>query len=189
MILTIELILKALWLMLPAYLSNPFAAVFGGGKPIDGGRTYKDGKRILGGGKTWRGLFSGVFCGFLAGCIEIWLGRRGFELLGIEMPLFGPTSASALKVVFALASGALFGDMFKSFFKRRMGMKRGQSLPLVDQLDFVAGGWVFTYLVAPEWFISNFTLPIILIVLLITPLLHLTTNMIGYLIGVKKEPW
>ena len=55
------------------------------------------------------------------------------------MPAFGPDYLSALKVVLALACGSLFGDMFKSFFKRRMGMKRGASFPLVDQLDFVVG--------------------------------------------------
>ncbi|MDI9394311.1 MAG: CDP-2,3-bis-(O-geranylgeranyl)-sn-glycerol synthase [Euryarchaeota archaeon] len=181
--------IKAFWLMIPAYLPNPFAAVFGGGKPIDGGRTYKDGRRLLGDGKTYRGLFSGIFCGFLAGCIEIWLSSRGFEVMGIKIPGFGPDYASALIVVLSLASGALFGDMFKSFFKRRMGLKRGASLPLVDQLDFVVGAWVFTYLVAPEWFVSNFTHDVMLTVIIVTPLLHLTTNIIGYLIGVKKEPW
>lgn len=175
--------------MLPAYLSNPFAAVFGGGKPIDWGKTYKDGRRILGDGKTYRGLFSGIFCGFIAGCVEIWLSSRGFEVMGIKMPAFGPDYKSALIVVLALASGALFGDMFKSFFKRRMGLKRGASLPLVDQLDFVVGAWVFTYLIAPEWFVSNFTHGIMLTVIIITPLLHLATNIIGYFIGVKKEPW
>jgi len=175
--------------MLPAYLPNSFAAVFGGGKPIDGGRTLKDGRRIIGDGKTYKGFFSGIFFGVLAGSIQIWLNSRGFEILGIEMPAFGPDLLNALKVVTALACGSLFGDMFKSFFKRRMGMERGASLPLVDQLDFVIGAWVFTYLAAPEWFVSNFTPWIMLTVLLISPLLHLTTNIIGYYAGIKKEPW
>lgn len=175
--------------MLPAYLPNSFAAVFGGGRPIDGGRTLKDGRRILGDGKTYRGLFSGIFFGVLAGSLQTWLNLRGFEVLGIAMPAFGPDYLSAFKVIFALACGSLFGDMFKSFFKRRMGMKRGASLPLVDQLDFVAGAWVFTYLAAPEWFVSNFTPWIIVAVLLITPLIHLTTNIVGYFAGIKKEPW
>ncbi|MGA9188044.1 MAG: CDP-2,3-bis-(O-geranylgeranyl)-sn-glycerol synthase [Methanosarcina sp.] len=181
--------MKAFWLMLPAYLPNPFAAVFGGGKPIDGGRTLKDGRRIIGDGKTYRGLFSGIFFGVLAGSIQIWLNSRGFEILGIEMPAFGPDYPSALKVVLALACGSLFGDMFKSFFKRRMGMKRGASFPLVDQLDFVVGAWVFAYLTSPEWFVSNFTPSIVITILIMTPLLHLTTNIIGYFAGVKKEPW
>src|SRR5665647_3184936 len=84
--------------MLPAYLPNSFAAVFGGGKPIDGGRTLKDGRRIIGDGKTYRGLFSGIFFGVLAGSIQIWLNSRGFEILGIEMPAFGPDLLNALKV-------------------------------------------------------------------------------------------
>lgn len=175
--------------MIPAYLPNPFAAVFGGGKPIDGGRTLKDGRRIFGDGKTYRGFFSGVFFGALAGSIQIWLNSRGFEILGIEMPSFGPNYMEALKVVLALAFGSLFGDLFKSFFKRRMGLKRGAPLPFVDQLDFVIGAWVFTYLTAPEWFISNFTPLIMIIILITTPLMHLTTNIIGYLTGIKKEPW
>ena len=40
-------IVVGLWVMLPAYLPNSFAAVFGGGRPIDGGKTMKDGRRIL----------------------------------------------------------------------------------------------------------------------------------------------
>jgi len=70
-----------------------------------------------------------------------------------------------------------------------MNLKRGEPLPLVDQLDFVVGSWVFTYLISPEWFASNFTPNVMIVVLIITPLLHLTTNIIGYFIGVKKEPW
>ncbi len=83
----IELIVKALWLMLPAYLPNSFAAVFGGGKPIDGGRTLKDGRRILGDGKTYRGLFSGIFFGVLAGSIQTWLNLRGFEFWELRCQL------------------------------------------------------------------------------------------------------
>lgn len=185
----IEFIIKAIWLMLPAYLPNPFAALLGGGKAIDGGRTLADGQRLLGDGKTWRGLFAGVFFGLLAGCIQIWLSGRGFEILGLQMPAFGPDFRSAFRVVFALASGALFGDMFMSFFKRRLGFKRGAPLPVVDQLDFVLGAWGFTYLVAPAWFMENFSFWILLSVIIITPLLHVATNVIAYLIGVKKEPW
>jgi CDP-2,3-bis-(O-geranylgeranyl)-sn-glycerol synthase len=175
--------------MLPAYLPNSFAAVFGGGRPIDGGRTLKDGRRILGDGKTYRGLFAGIFFGVLTGSLQTWLNSGGLEIFGIEMPAFGQDYLSAFKVIFALACGSLFGDMFKSFFKRRMGLKRGASLPLIDQLDFVAGAWVFTYIIAPQWFVSNFTPWIIVTVLLITPLIHLTTNIIGYFSGIKKEPW
>ncbi len=51
----IAVVLKAMWLMLPAYIANPTAALFGGGMPIDFGKKYHDGQRILGDGKTFRG--------------------------------------------------------------------------------------------------------------------------------------
>ena len=53
----------ALWAMLPAYVPNSAAAVFGGGTPIDFGKTCGDGRRIFGDGKTHRGFFGGVLCG------------------------------------------------------------------------------------------------------------------------------
>jgi CDP-2,3-bis-(O-geranylgeranyl)-sn-glycerol synthase len=61
-------ILHALWLFLPAYVAN-MSPVFSAkllprwNAPIDGGRTSKDGKRLLGPGKTWRGLVGGIVTG------------------------------------------------------------------------------------------------------------------------------
>ena len=175
--------------MLPAYIPNSMAAVFGGGRPIDGGRVLKDGRRILGDGKTYRGLFAGIACGVLLGLLQMVLIIPVSELLNISLPPFSGSGSQTLVVLLSLASGSLFGDMFKSFFKRRLGMKRGASLPLVDQLDFVLGAWVFTYLSSPGWFVIHFTWDIVVVVLIITPLIHLITNIIGYILGVKKEPW
>jgi CDP-2,3-bis-(O-geranylgeranyl)-sn-glycerol synthase len=79
--------------------------------------------------------------------------------------------------------------MTMSFVKRRINLKRGAPLPIADQLDFVAGAWILTYLVAPQWFVANFTLNIIIVLLILTPLLHIGTNIIGYVLGIKKEPW
>ena len=42
----------ALWIMLPAYVPNPVAALLGGGTPIDLRKNYSDGNRIFGDGKT-----------------------------------------------------------------------------------------------------------------------------------------
>ncbi len=173
----IAVIVKALWLMLPAYIANPTAAVFGGGTPIDFGKKCLDGRRILGDGKTFRGLAGGAACGIVIGILEI-------QVATGEPFVIPPVSA-----VIALSFGALLGDIVKSFFKRRLGFERGAGLPLIDQLDFVAGAWVLAYIVDPQWFIGNFTLPIIITVLIVTPLLHRATNIIGYHIKVKKEPW
>lgn len=173
----IEIITQAVWLMLPAYISNPTAVVFGGGTPIDFGKNWKDGKRILGEGKTFRGLIGGTICGLIIGIIQ--MQYVPFEYLG----------NFTLLAVFSLSFGALLGDMVKSFFKRRLSYDRGMKLPFIDQLDFVAGAWVLTYLLEPEWFSGNFTLWILIVVIVLTPILHRVTNIIGYHMKLKKEPW
>jgi CDP-2,3-bis-(O-geranylgeranyl)-sn-glycerol synthase len=83
----------------------------------------------------------------------------------------------------------MLGDLTKSFFKRRLGMDRGDPLPIADQLDFVIGAWVLTYVFFRGWFTLNFTLPVMVVVLIVSPLLHLAVNFIGFKLGKKKEPW
>ena len=173
------LIIKASWLMLPAYIANPTAVVFGGGTPVDFGRKWKDGRRIFGDGKTFRGLLGGTACGAVTGLIQMQV--TSLEFLGIF------TFVS----IITLSFGALLGDMIKSFFKRRLGYERGAKFPLVDQLDFVAGAWILTYAFEPAWFSENFLAHpwIMVTVILLTPLLHRLTNIIGYYAKLKKEPW
>ena len=185
------MLITAVWLMLTAYIPNPMAAVLGGGRPIDGGKTMSDGRRILGDGKTYRGLFAGIFFGMLVGLLQMYYLSKSTTLFSVELPSFAVSNSglSAVIVIFTLAFGSLFGDMFMSFFKRRIGFKRGAPLPVIDQLDFAFGAWLLTYIVSPAWFTSNFTIPVIIVLLVLTPVLHLSTNIIGYFIGVKNEPW
>lgn len=175
----------AIWLMLPAYLPNNFAVLFGGGRPLDFGRNFSDGRRILGNGKTFRGTIAGVFVGVGVGLVESSVASSRPDL---GLPDFG-SGPELILVLVGLSLGAMAGDIVASFFKRRMGMERGAALFLVDQLDFVAGSWILTLLLAPRWFSENFTMEIILIVLVVTPILHRATNIIGYKIKAKKEPW
>ncbi|KXS46811.1 MAG: hypothetical protein AWU58_232 [Methanohalophilus sp. T328-1] len=175
--------------MVPAYLPSPFAALLGGGRPIDGKRTLGDGRRILGDGKTIRGFVAGSLMGILAGILQTWIAFTRIEFMGIRLPPFGVTIPDAIIPIATLSIGSLLGDMTMSFVKRRINLKRGAPLPIADQLDFVAGAWILTYLVAPQWFVANFTLNIIIVLLILTPLLHIGTNIIGYVLGIKKEPW
>lgn len=180
-----NLLIVAIWLMLPAYLPNNFAAFFGGGRPLDFGRTFSDGRRILGDGKTFRGTIIGVLGGVGVG---VALASIAFFRPDLGLPQFG-SGYEMVPVLLGLSLGAMAGDIVASFFKRRMGMERGAALFLVDQLDFVIGSWALTFLLAPAWFSENFTLEVMLIVLIVTPVLHRVTNIIGYKIKAKKEPW
>ena len=173
----VEMILSSLWLMLPAYIANPTAVVCGGGTSIDFGKNFVDGKRILGDGKTYRGLAGGVICGVILGIIQM------------NASLAGRFGGFTLLAVFSLSFGALLGDMCNSFIKRRLGFKRGAKFMIADQLDFVIGAWALTYLLQGSWFIEHFTATTMIIILIITPVLHRITNLIGYHVKLKKEPW
>lgn len=184
----IDLIILAFWLMMPAYVANPAAALLGGGTPIDLGRNFRDNRRILGDGKTFRGLILGSLCGAAVGLLQVLLASS-------IAPFFSSyVTADALMhmslvAMLTMPVGALLGDLGKSFFKRRLGFDRGAMLPLADQLDFVAGAWALTLVLDPAWFFSSFTPAIIAIVLVVTPVLHLGTNVIGFTIGKKDVPW
>src|SRR2546429_9475735 len=65
----LEAIPQALWFFLPAFVANPMAVVFGGGTPIDFGRTLRDRERLFGDGKTWRGGVGGAVLGGVLGVV------------------------------------------------------------------------------------------------------------------------
>jgi CDP-2,3-bis-(O-geranylgeranyl)-sn-glycerol synthase len=166
--------------MLPAYVPNPVAALFGGGTPIDLGRNFSDGNRIFGDGKTYRGLVTGVLAGILTGFLLIWL-AAGFPA--------GSLPQHTLLSITLLATGALLGDLVKSFFKRRFNRERGAKWPIADQYDLVAGAFLLLLVGNPGWLFATVTLPVFLVILIITPVLHRATNIIGYMFRVKEVPW
>lgn len=169
--------LLAFWIMVPAYVPNSAAALFGGGKPIDSGRNWSDGRRIFGEGKTWRGFFGGVFSGIAVGML----------LILVEY-LAGWSILTPLSVVL-LAFGALLGDLVKSFFKRRLDKKRGEEWLIADQYDLVAGSMFMVFIFDGTWAMQHITIPVAVCIIIITPLLHRGVNIIGYKLGVKDVPW
>ncbi len=178
----LSIVVFCLWVMLPAYLPNNVAVVVGGGIPIDGGRTW-GGNRVLGDGKTWRGTLVGTAVGILVAVLLNSVNQDISVILGVPFPVF------SVLVIVSLPLGAMVGDIGASFIKRRTGRERGASFPVVDQLDFVFGALILTFLAAPSWFMSTFSLPVIVVIFIITPVLHRATNIIGYLLGFKQEPY
>jgi len=178
----LSVVATAVWAMLPAYVPNNVAVVVGGGPPIDGGRTW-GGRRLLGDGKTWRGTAGGWLAGVLLALALNRLEPAASAALGVALPTF------PLAAVLALPVGAMLGDIAASFLKRRTGRERGAPFPGVDQLDFVVGALLVTFLAAPGWFLTVFSLPVVAAVVVLTPVLHVGTNGIAYLLGLKDEPW
>ncbi len=177
----VETVVVAIWAMLPAYIPNNVAVLAGGGRPIDGGRTLGDGKRILGDGKTWRGTAFGTAAG-----VAVALVLNGVHPLVSDVVVADPFPIAA---AVSLAFGAMVGDILASFLKRRTGRERGAAFPGIDQLDFVVVSLLLTAIVSTGWFLDTFTLPVLVAVFVLTPLLHVSTNMIAYALGLKDEPW
>ena len=179
----LAVLVVAFWAMLPAYVPNNAAVLAGGGPPIDGGRTL-DGERLLGDGKTWQGTAAGIAAGAALAVLQ-----------NAVRPLLDPVVPAALPAPFplpvlvALPAGAMLGDILASFLKRRIGRERGAAVPGIDQLDFVVVALALTALVAPGWFTATFSLPVLAVVLVITPVLHVTTNVVAYKLSLKSEPW
>jgi len=181
-----ELVIQAFWLILPAYIANASALLLGGGLPIDFGKKWNDGNRILGNGKTWRGLFIGTFIGMTSGFGFSIISKFAFN---IDFPIKINDFTGfplMIPILFSLCFGALMGDIIESFFKRRIGKKRGENWIPFDQLDFILGVLFFSFIMSgflqflnltkENWFLANFSLYHIIILLIFTPFIHLFAN-------------
>jgi len=181
------IIAQAFWLILPAYIANASAKLVGGGMPIDFGKTYKDGKRILGDGKTWRGLIIGTLIGMIGG-FGLSVGAIYINQIAPDIIIVSDFTRfpMMIPIVFSICFGALSGDIIESFFKRRVGKKRGQDWIPFDQLDFILGVLLFSFLIAGilqfagltqgNWFFNNFTIIHVLFLVIVTPFIHLLSN-------------
>ncbi len=163
---SLEGLLLAVLQFLPAWLANsaplamsrfvPHALRV----PMDFGLKASDGNRLLGEGKTIPGFFAGIVAGWIVGLLQ------------------GNATLGAL-----LGLGAVVGDAAGSFVRRRMGLPRGADVPILNQLDFVAGALLFSSL-ARAW-----SLPEIAAICVLTIPMHRLTNWIAYKAGIKGEPW
>ena len=176
---TMECIFIVLLIMSPAYLANTIAVLTGGKYPIDQGKLYSDGNRILGEGKTWSGLIGGTIGGMI----------MGYGLINlIHEYIWESLNISTL---FLLSFGALFGDMAASFYKRRQNLQRGEKFALLDMYDFIFMSLLLSFIFQRNWLLSwilDGWVPLFTI-LVLTPFLHRGVNIFGYKIGVKNEPW
>ena len=183
-----SLFVGAIYFILPSYIANSTPTLFGGGPPIDGGRLWKDGRPILGPGKTWRGLIVGIGFGTIVGL-----------LLGyfVEQEIF----KSAIRA-FMLSFGALLGDAIGSFIKRRSGLKRGESYLFMDQLGFIFVGIILVLLFSPVTIesvsfvfigqqIQFSVVTVVFYLILLIPftfIVHILANLIWYTLGKQEHP-
>lgn len=165
-------LLWAFWYILPAYVANASPVLVGGGKPVDGGRHWKDGRRIFGDGKTWRGLLGGTSLGTATGVVQY-----------LITPKFYGDFRTAFLLAFLLSSGALLGDLIGSFFKRRANLPRGAPAIGLDQLGFLIAALALAYPV------KTLESGQIIFLLVVSPFVHWGANYFAYRMGWKDVPW
>jgi CDP-2,3-bis-(O-geranylgeranyl)-sn-glycerol synthase len=174
-------LLKCFYLMMPAYFANMAPVMVKRINlfvyPIDFGKTINS-KPILGQNKTFRGLVFGVIFAVIMAYIQFLLYNvesfSNISFLSYEnWLLFG----------FLMGFGSLFGDLVKSFFKRRIGIKPGERFIPFDQTDFVIGALVF---IIP---VLDLTLAIFLTSLMQSFVLHIIVNHISFWLKIRNEKW
>ena len=153
---------------MPAYFASisPVWFHLRGKTPLDFGKTFR-GKRVFGESKTVKGFLGGALCAAALGAVQQFaFGKSDGLLLGLLLGL-----------------GAMTGDAVKSFFKRQRGLTPGKSWFPFDQLDFVVGALCFAALVATP------TLVGVVFIFVVTPPLHLLSNIADHKAGLKEVPY
>ena len=172
----LEYLISSIWFILPAYIANAapvFIKTITTPHPIDRGKLFYDKKPILGPGKTREGFIFAVLLGVIIGYIQ---SNFNYLVPNVEIKM-------TIWLAFLLATGAMFGDLVASFFKRRLGFKRGDSVFLLDQLDFIIMAIIFaSILVSPS-------MQIWIVLLIITPMLNFISNGIAYILKLKDVWW
>ena len=170
----VEMILKAIFIYFPAMASNGAPVFVKRGTPIDLGRIFIDGRRILGDGKTFEGLAVGIVFGTGVGAIYS---------AALDNPIFIPYAAVS-------SLGALLGDIIGAFIKRRLGIPRGAPAPLLDQLSFYIFANILIKTLSLDTMVGyQIDLMVFMVGAALVLILHVATNWGAYKLGLKSVPY
>jgi CDP-2,3-bis-(O-geranylgeranyl)-sn-glycerol synthase len=167
-----SLILKSLYFFLPAYIANMSPVLFKWVPFFD--RPIWEKK--FGKNKTWRGLVVAIIMGGIIFSLQKLAYSLGFR----NISLIDYRDFSIL-LGFLLGGGAIIGDLVKSYYKRKAGVKPGKSWVPFDQLDFVIGGIFFSLFV----FVPK--AKVVLILFVFSPIFHVIVNYIGYSLNLSNN--
>ena len=171
-------LIQALIFIMPSYFANAAPVIFRTGKsktPMDMGIKFYDSRRILGKGKTWTGFFVGIATGTFVGYLTWTTG-----LLAVYS-----TVELHMAAAFLLATGTMIGDVLGSFIKRRLAIRSGRSFAILDQLSFMIMAVLFVYPILPQ----EIDLVSLGFLLVITPFVHYSANVMAYKLKMKRVPW
>lgn len=178
---TFFFILKCFYLLLPAAFANMAPGNFCWLKvmkqPVDFKKKIA-GKRILGNNKTWHGVVFGIISAIIIAFLQSYLYHYSF----FEKVSFLDYS-NPLMIGLLLGTGAILGDLVESFFKRRLNLKPGQPLILLDQTDWVMGSFIFMLF----FYVPDFNT--VLVSLILFFILHMIVKRLAFIVGTDSSKW
>ena len=178
--------ISSLYFFLPAYFANitppltkktkifDFLA-----KPVDFNKKFF-GKPIFGSHKTWRGLIFAFLVGFCLAIFQKFLFNFSFFR---KISLLDYSKINIFLFAFLISFGAIFGDLFFAFIKRRLNLPPGTPFLPFDQTNYVIGTTLFLEpffeLGFSVWFFLFFA----------TFFLHIIVNRLGYHLKIHSAKW
>jgi len=179
-------LLSCLYFFLPAYFVNMIPPLVRRAnlfnfldKPVDFEKKFL-GKPFLGAHKTWRGVICGIILGMLVVWLQVWL--YGFPSVK-EISFIDYYQANIWLFGLLISTGAVFGDLLFAFIKRRFNIEPGGMFMPFDQTNYVFGAAIFLT------FFLKINIMVWVTLFILTFLLHVIINRIGYLLGVHKNKW
>ena len=175
-------ILNMIWCKLPILKSLK--------KPIDFNKNFKDGKRIFGDNKTWKGFIGYILISTI--CTIIWGFICNSTILNKYNFFYVNNSNTFL---FNMLIGFLLGlayalfELPNSFMKRRLNIEEGKTTKgikkilfiFIDQSDSVIGCALVV------WFFYDLGIKLFLFYILLGALTHIIVNMILYFLHLRKN--
>lgn len=194
----------SMWISFPAYLANAVAVPVSKNHkfhPIDNGKMLF-GQRVFGDGKTIEGFLLASAIGCIGGLVQVLMSplflAPSLAWHDFYGSIFVPSedvqqyiSASIPAIVRAIIfpPGAMLGDLLGSFIKRRLRIPRGAPVPVLDQLDFIAGVLLFSMLFTA--FGASFLqidIKYLVTILVLTPFIHRIVNKLAFRWHMKNVP-
>jgi len=162
-------LVQLVYLMAPAYLANmapPFLRFWGGWNPPINSRS-------LGSHKTVLGAFCGLAAAFTTTFAQSRVQWHGNLVDYAHWPMIG----------LLIGTGAIGGDVVKSFLKRRRGIVAGARWIPADQLDFAVGALL---LIQPRAHLRGTDIALILAFTFVG---DIVVNQVSFRLGIRDTAW
>lgn len=179
-------VLSCLYFFLPAYFANMTPPLIKKAKlfsflnrEVDFGKKFL-GQPIFGKHKSWRGVILGILVGMVTALLQL----RLYQFSAVQkISLFDYQKINILLFGFLISAGAVFGDLLFAFIKRRLKMEPGVRFIPFDQTNYVIGAAIF---LTPYLKID---ILVWVAIFILTFLLHIIFNRLGYYLKLHRARW